>query len=62
MVMSRAQEKDLILSLEKFKKIKDKSEMNLPVPELKNDDNIKESSCPLSSFSLDPYSHDIDFN
>ena len=42
------------------KKIKDKSEVNLPVPELKNDDNIKESSCPHSSLSLGPYS-DIGF-
>ena len=33
--------------------------MNLPVPELKNDDNIKESSCPHSSLSLSPYSDDI---
>ena len=45
----------------KKKKIKDKSEMNLPVPELGNDDNIKESSCPHSSLSLGPYSDDIDF-
>ena len=44
------------------KKIKGKSEMNLPVPELTNDDNIKESSCPHSSLSLGPYSDDIDFN
>ena len=43
------------------KKIKDKSEMNLPVPELRNDDNIKESSCPHSSLSVGPYSDDIDF-
>ena len=33
--------------------------MNLPVPEFKNDDNIKESSCPHSSLSLSPYSDDI---
>ena len=44
------------------KKIKDKSEMKLPVPELKNDDNIKEGRCPHSFFSLGPYSDDIDFN
>ena len=44
------------------KKIKDKSEVNLPVPELKNDDNIKESSsCPHSSLSLGPYSDNIGF-
>ena len=44
------------------RKIKDKSEVNLPVPELKNDDNIKESSsCPHSSLSLDPYSDNISF-
>ena len=36
--------------------------MNLPVLELKNDDNIKESSCPHSSLSLGPYSDDIEFN
>ena len=36
--------------------------MNLPVPELKNDGNIKESSCLHSSLSLGPYSDDIDFN
>ena len=30
--------------IRKTKKIKDKSEMNLPVLELKNDDNIKESN------------------
>ena len=31
--------------------------MNLPVSELKNDNNIKESSnCPHSSLSLGPYS------
>ena len=36
--------------------------MNLPVPELKNDDNIKESSsCPHSSLSLGPYSDNIGF-
>ena len=35
--------------------------MNLPVSELKNDNNIKESSnCPHSSLSLGPYS-DIGF-
>ena len=44
------------------RKIKDKSEVNLPVPELKNDDNIKESSsCPHSSLSLGPYSDNIRF-
>ena len=36
--------------------------MNLSVLELKNDDNIKESSCPHSSLSLGPYSDDIDFD
>ena len=36
--------------------------MNLPVPELKNDGNIKESSsCPHSSFSVGPYSDNIGF-
>ena len=36
--------------------------MNLLVPELKNDDNIKESSsCPHSSLSLGPYSDNIGF-
>ena len=36
--------------------------MNLLVPELKNDDNIKESSsCPHSSLSLGPYSDNISF-
>ena len=50
------------ISLEKYKKIKDKSEVNLPVSELKNDDNIKESSsCPHSSLSLGPYSDNIGF-
>ena len=38
------------------------SQVNLPVPELKNDDNIKEStSCPHSSLSLGPYSDNIGF-
>ena len=32
--------------------------MNLPVPELKNDDNIKESSCSHSSLSLGLYLDD----
>ena len=36
--------------------------MNLPVSGLKNDDIIKESSCPHSSLSLVPYSDDIDFD
>ena len=36
--------------------------MNLPVPELQNDDNIKEgSSCPHSSFFLGPNSYNIGF-
>ena len=35
--------------------------MNLPVSGLKNDDIIKESSCPHSSLSLVPYSDNIDF-
>ena len=44
------------------KKIKDKSEVNLPVPELKNDGYIKESSsCPHSLLSLGPYSVNIGF-
>ena len=51
------------ISLEKYKKIKDKSEVNLPVSELKNDDNIKQSSsCPHSSISLVPYSDNIGFD
>ena len=36
--------------------------MNLPVPELKNDGNVKESSWPHLSVSLGPYSDDIDFD
>ena len=36
--------------------------MNLPVPELKNDGNIKESSWPHSSLSFGPSSDDIDFD
>ena len=44
------------------KKIKGKLEVNLPVQELKNDDNIKESSsCPHSSHSLGPHSDNIGF-
>ena len=36
----------------------DKSEVNLPVPELKNDDS---SSCPRSSLSLGLYADNIGF-
>ena len=36
--------------------------MNLPVPELTNDDTIKERSYPHSSVSLGPYSDNIDFD
>ena len=40
----------------------DKSEVNLPVPELKNDDCIKDSSsCPRSSLSLGLYADNIGF-
>ena len=48
--------------IRKIEKKSKTSQVNLPVPELKSDDNIKEStSCPHSSLSLGPYSDNIGF-